>query len=571
MDLFSIHGIVKELREEVNGGFISKIFQINRTDLLFRIRHLGDEKQLLISTHPDFYRLHLTGKKYVNPPTPPRFCTYLRKHTLGARIQDITQDPYERIVRVSLQARMDAEIIRTLTLVAELAGKQSNVLLLEGDRILDCLRFVKAEEGASRPQIPGAAYVPPPPRGWTLPEVTLEKMQEIFTAGGEPWKILIEKVSGISPLWAREIDFCSAKNPEGYWRIFQLFRERYENGEYEPLIASSLGGKKVLAPFRLQSLGPAPEEKFLTLNQAADVYYFETVTARQMAEQKLALTKRLKQFLSRLEKRKENLTQDRAKLERDLTCREQGELLVANYGKMKKGMGEVEVEDFKMDPPASRVVPLDKSLDPAGNVERYFKKYKKAKRGLEFAAERTRQTDREIAYLDSALFQTEEAEDAEELAGIRKELEEERVLPPAAKPKGRPEKREIAIPVRRYRSSQGLEIFCGKHNVGNDYLLRHLAKGNDLWFHAQGMPGSHVLLKVGKDDPPYASILEAAMVAALHSRGRHSTRLPVDYTAAKNVHRPKGARPGLVSYLHQKTVFVAPDREKVEKLMIGER
>jgi predicted ribosome quality control (RQC) complex YloA/Tae2 family protein len=111
-----------------------------------------------------------------------------------------------------------------------------------------------------------------------------------------------------------------------------------------------------------------------------------------------------------------------------------------------------------------------------------------------------------------------------------------------------------------------LEILCGKHNLGNDYLLRHLAKDNDLWFHSQGVPGSHVLLKVGRGEPKQQSILEAATIAAYYSRGSGSTRLPVDYTPVKNVHRPKGAKPGMVTYFHQKTIQVRPDKEKVERL-----
>ncbi|MGD0625744.1 MAG: NFACT family protein, partial [Thermodesulfobacteriota bacterium] len=141
MDLFVIHGIVEELKSEVIGAFITKVYQMNRTDLLFRMRRHGGEKQLLLSTHPDFHRLHLTEKKYANPLIPPRFCTYLRKHIVGARVADISQEPYERVVRIRLQKGMDAGAVRNLVLVAELVGKGSNVLLLEEEKILDCLHF----------------------------------------------------------------------------------------------------------------------------------------------------------------------------------------------------------------------------------------------------------------------------------------------------------------------------------------------------------------------------------------------------------------------------------------------
>jgi predicted ribosome quality control (RQC) complex YloA/Tae2 family protein len=568
MELLVIHGIVEELKKEIAGAFISKIYQVNRTDLLFRLRRPGDEKQLLLSTHPDFSRLHLTEKKYANPMVPPRFCTYLRKHIGGARISGVTQDPFERVVRLHLQKKMDAGVVRHLVLVAELVGKMSNVLLLEGDKILDCLHFRRVEEGAARPSAPGLAYVPLSlPGQWAPDEISREKVEEICSSPpGERWRTLARKIGGLSPLFAREVEFISDGTPEGLWEKLRLFFDRYERGTFEPRIYTLLGEKKVLSPFPLKSLGPAEEEAFSSLNRAADQFYFETVMKRRMTEQKQALSKRLRQLISRLQRRWENLSSDREGFQKDLESKDWGDILTANYPQLKKGMREIEALDYRQDPPQSVLIPLDESLDPSGNVQRYFKKYKKAKRGLEMTSQRMEEAEREIIYLESVLFEVEAAEDAEEVETIRQELEEERIISVPKKQKSAKEKKEGSLPVRRFRSSDGLEIFCGKHNVGNDYLLRHLAKDNDLWFHSQGVPGSHVLLKIGRGEAKQGSILEAATIAAYYSRGRGSTRLPVDYTLVKNVRRPKGAKPGMVTYFHQKTVLVKPDTEKVERM-----
>jgi predicted ribosome quality control (RQC) complex YloA/Tae2 family protein len=304
----------------------------------------------------------------------------------------------------------------------------------------------------------------------------------------------------------------------------------------------------------------------ISMNQAADEFYFETTTRRQMADQKQAMARRLRQLLSRLRRRQENLALDRENCEKELVFKEYGEILLANFPKLKKGMPQIEALDFRQDPPLPVFIPLDEALDPAGNVQRFFKKYKKAKRGLEFARERMEGTEREIAYLDSLLFQVEEAEDAEVLEAIREELQEARIIPLPRKQRMAKERREASSPVRRFHSGEGLEIFCGKHNAGNEYLLRNIARGNDLWFHAQGLPGSHVLLKVGAQEPKFNSILEAATIAAYYSRGRSSERIPVDYTQVKNLRRPRGAKPGFVTYSQQKTALVKPDKEKVEGL-----
>ncbi len=567
MDLFVLHGIVEELNREIAGGFITKIYQMNRTDLLFRVRRQAQERQLLVSTHPDFFRLHLTEKKYAHPMVPPRFCTYLRKHITGTRVEEVIQDPFERVVRIVLQKKMDAGLTRSLSLVVELLGKASNVLLVEGDKILDCLHFRREKEGALRPAAPGLPYLPPPSEGRLSPaEVTQDKVGEIFlSSGGERWKLLIDQISGISPLLAREIDFSADATTSSLWESFRLLLKRYQDADFEPRIATLLGGKKILCPFPLSSLGAASEETFDSMNRAADEFYFEIVAGRQMADQKQSLAKRLRRLLSRLQKRRENLIQDREKFEKDLSLKDTGDLLTANYPRLKKGMREVEALDYRQDPPRAVLIPLDESLDPSGNVQRYFQRYKRAKRGLEFASRRREETEEEIAYLESVLYQVEEAEDPEELETIRGELEEEKIVPLKARKTGK-ERQEKSLPVRKFRSSEGLEIFCGKHNLGNDYLLRQLARENDLWFHVQGMPGSHVLLKVGRGEPKFESILEAATVAAFYSSGKNSTRLPVDYTLVKNVRRPKGAKPGRVTYFHQKTVMVAPEKEKVDKL-----
>ena len=569
MDLFVVHGIVEELKREITGASVTKVFQMNRTDLLFRLRRQGEEKQLLISTHPDFYRLHLTEKKYANPMVPPRFCTYLRKHLTGARVDRVTQDPYERIVRVGLKKMIDAGVVRDLVLIAELVGKGSNVLLLDGEKIMDCLHFRRSEEGAARPAFPGLIYsLPGPSDRWSPAEVTMKRMEEIVSSRPEErWKALVQKISGISPGMAREIEFLGDDTVSAAWKAFRLLFDRYDENAFEPRIIGLLGGKKVLGPFPLRSLGTVVEEPMASMNQAADEYYFANTIHRQMTEQKQAMARRLRQLLSRLQRRRENLTLDRENCAKDLVLKEYGEILLANFPKMKKGMRQVEALDFGQDPPRSILIPLDEAMDPAGNVQRYFKKYKKAKRGLEFARERMEGTERDIAYLDSVLFQVEEAEDAEVLEAVREELEEARIFTASRNQRTAKEKKEASIPVRRFRSTEGLEIFCGKHNVGNEYLLRKIGRGNDLWFHAQGLPGSHVLLKVGPKEPRFDSILEAATIAAYYSRGRNSGRIPVDYTEVKNLRRPKGAKPGFVTYSHQKTASVKPDKEKVERLL----
>jgi len=571
MDLFIIRGIVAELKKEISGGFINKIYQLNRYDLLLRIRRQGPEKNLLISTHPDFSRLHLTEKKYAPPPTPPRFCAYLRKYLTGARLVDIFQEPYERVVRINLERLLDANLIRKLTLVIELFSKKSNVFLLEGEKILEALHRPPIGEIEKEENILGKNYILPRIENKLLPpEVTPEVMGEIASyPKGEQWRAMVQKIAGLPPLLAKEIELVGAGDPHKMWEIFQAIWSRYASSKFEPQIVTLWPGKKVLCPWPLVNLKGEIAQSYSSLNQGADDFYYELTTWSQIKEQKQSMLKRIRQLIERSQKRKENLLQDKEKLTKDLQLKVWGDALVAIYPKLKKGLKEIEAWDYSQDPPRRLLIPLDESLDPAGNVERYFHSYKKAKRGLEMVAERIEATEKELNYLESVLYQIEETEDGEALAEIREELAEARILnPPKSKMKKR-EEIEGSFPVWEFRSPEGLTIYCGKHNLGNEYLLRHLARGNDLWFHAQGIPGAHVLLKVGKKEPSFTSILNAAMIAAYYSRGKDAGKIPVDYTEVKNVRKPKNARPGYVTYFHQKTVFVEARKEVIEKLKIS--
>lgn len=568
MDVFLIRGITEELKKEIRDGFINKIYQLNRFDLLLRIRRQGEEKNLLISTHPDYSRCHLTEKKYATPSAPPRFAAYLRKHLTGARVVDIVQEPYERIVRICCAKLLDANLTRKLTLVVELFGKKSNVFLLEGEKILGALHLSRMGGTKEQENIPGKNYVLPQRKDKLLPrQVTIEMMGEIAAAPlGEQWRIMVQKIAGLPPLLAKEIELISGGDPHKMRENFRAIWEKYDAARFEPQAVTFLNGKKILCPWPLTSLQGGAGEPFSSLNQGADNFYYTLTTEQQIKEQKQVMSKRLHQLLERLHKRKENLFQDREKLTKDLQLKEWGDVLLANYSKLKKGMKEIEAWDYSQDPSRSLIIPLDESLDPTGNVEKYFRKYKKAKRGLEMIGERIAATEKELNYLESVLYQIEAAEDGEALAEIREELTEARILSPAMSQKKKEQKIEGSLPFWEFRSPEGLTIYCGKHNLGNEFLLRHLARGNDLWFHAQGLPGSHVLLKVWNKTPNFTSILQAAMIAAYYSKGKDAGKIPVDYTEVKNVRKPKDSRPGYVTYFHQKTIFITAHKDEVEKL-----
>jgi len=234
-----------------------------------------------------------------------------------------------------------------------------------------------------------------------------------------------------------------------------------------------------------------------------------------------------------------------------------GELLMANLHRLSRGLKEAEVENLYDPEGKPLTIPLDPALSPLENAQAYFKKYAKAKQAVEEAQKRLAACTLELEYLLGVETAINFAATREELAEIRQELEEQGYIKPAGREKEK--KREQAGPQPLvFTSSDGFTILVGKNNKQNDYLLTRLARGEDLWLHAQGVPGSHVIVRAQGRQVPETTLLEAASLAAYYSRSRQSPKVAVDYTSVKNVRKPRGARPGYVTYTGQRTLLVKP-------------
>ncbi len=465
--------IVSELDSTLRGGVVSRVHQPDARNIIFKVFARGRQHNLIISTHPTLSRIHLTARRYPNPPVPLRFCAFLRSRLNDARIERLSQLDDERIVRIGFVKRdkEDRETTYRYTLVAELTGKSSNVILLDEDGVvLDALRYF--HPGAARTVVPGVRLAP-----LTLPEGLSMKEEEITPQEGETW------------------------------------------------------------------------------NQAADRYYSRLVDAEELEAEKRRLRQVIKRAAQRAKRKLENLIGDRRKAEADIQCSRLGELLLANFKRIEKGMTGIEVEDYYATPPQRVRIPLDPALSPRENVDRYFKRARKAKTALAMLKDRIPEVEREIEYIEGLLCEWECMETREDAEALREELIEAGYLrPPAGEGTGRP----VAEPVRRFLSKDGFEILCGKSGRGNDLLVRRYASRGDLWFHAKGVPGAHVLLKTGGRRPTEEAVEEAACIAAYYSKARSSAKVEVIFADAANVQKPKGARPGTVTVREYRTVVVRP-------------
>lgn len=474
-----IRNIIEELQGRINGGVVSRVQQPDERNVILRIFLRGREERLLISCHPAFPRIHLTGEAFVNPPAPLRFCAYLRSHLTDARILSIRQIDNERICSIELKKGFD-ESSESFTIVAEFTGKSSNIILLDKDGVvLDALRYFPADTSV-RAVVPGIKLAP-------LPSGPAHVDEEVRITKGD------------YPGW----------------------------------------------------------------NEAVDSYFSELVRLEQFTLEKNRIKRVIQDASKKASRKLDNLKGDLAKAEKGLADRLTGELLTANYHLIKKGASEVEAIDYTVIPPQVVKVPIDKTLSPKENCERYFKRARKGKKAMEVLSQRIPETEEELEYISGLAYELECVTTWQELEDIKGELVEGGYMKKTSLEAGMVKEAaavEKAEPVRRYVSSEGFEVLCGKSGTGNDLIVRKYAAKEDIWFHVKGLPGSHILIKVAgrAGELTKKTIEEAASLAAFHSKAREAGKVEVIYAEARHVKKPKGAKPGLVTVSEFKSVYVRP-------------
>ena len=551
MDAFLLKKVVAELAEELPGALVSKVRQPGEKEIVLELWTGRGEKRLLLSADPELCRLHLTTRKAPNPPTQPRFCQFLRKHLEGMRIARFSLAPYDRSVRIDFSSsRPDAEHART-TLHAELFGRHANLIYADGEGTILCpLRSVSAEESRIREVAAGIPYRPlPPPERVFLPDVTEEVARRIFSGGWEGLpKSLMDAVAGIGKEVAQE---AAARGRDGAGALHQTLRElvrRYEEGDFAQGIGTLPNGKKRILPFPCPAAGFGEFVPFPAANTAADAFYAEVAEGRELSALRQQLKTRIAALLKKERQKLSNVGGDEERQQEGMRGGAHGETIKANLGALKKGM-----DSF-------RDIPLDPAKTPVENMNRYFHLARKAKGAMEIVRKRKREVAESVFYLESLESQLAEAVDREGLIAVRQELSSSYApkRKPAARKKSRPQDApRPVIPQVTKVEFRGHAILVGRNNVGNDRIVKELSAPDDMWLHAQGIPGSHVLVKrtAGKEVPKEV-VEEAARLAVLHSRAKGSQNVPVFLAEARHVSKFKGAKPGLVRIAKYSTVFV---------------
>ncbi len=565
-DGVTIANVVSELKKELLGGRLYKIAQPEEDELLLTIKQPNGQKRLFISAGASLPLIYLTEQNKPSPMTAPNFCMLLRKHLQNGRITDISQPGLERIIHIQIEHLDEMGDLRQKKLVVEIMGKHSNIIFCnENDVIIDSIKRVSAAVSSVREVLPGKPYfIAHTQDKLDALQTDFAFFQKSITEKPQPlFKALYGSFSGISPILAQELCYEAGLDGElpsasltetDYQNLYKVFSRmvfKIRACEFSPNIAYE-NGKPVefcALPLTLYQ----DTVSYPSMSALLEHYYAEKNTLTRIRQKSTDLRRIVQTALERNIKKYDLQLRQMQDTEKRDTYRIYGELL-NTYG-YNAAPGAKSLEALNYYTNEMITIPLDSTLSPTENAKRYFDRYGKLKRTYEALTTLTEEVKAEIEHLESISNSLDIALHEEDLAEIREELAESGYI----RKKGG-KKQKITSKPFHYISSDGFDIYVGKNNYQNDALTFRFATGNDWWFHAKKIPGSHVVVKLGNaSELPDHTFEEAARLAAYYSKGRNQEKVEIDYLQKKNVKKPAGAKPGFVVYYTNYSMAIDSD------------
>lgn len=585
LDGIVIYSLVEEFSSKLIGGKIDKIYQPEEDELLLTIRNKGENYKLLLSANSSNPRTYTTATyKKENPMSAPLFCMLLRKHLLNGRIVNIHQPDFERIIRITIESYDELKIKTSKDLIIEIMGRHSNIMLVDNEenKILDSIKRIPLSISSYRQVLPGKTYLNPPSQNKLNPlnEVSLEKFIDTISKNKNVlYKSIYSSFDGISPLIAREICFRSNINEDTHvdyleqhqfekiYNVFTRFFNQIKNKIFYPCIAIDKRLYKII-DFSCVKLTMYNHFSFAeneSISFILDKYYFEKDVKERINQKSQALRKsistKLDRLYNKLKKQKEELLES----ENASVYKTYGELITSYIYMIKKGMDEIEVANFYDSDQNNIKIKLDKNLTPSENAQKYFKKYNKLKNASIEIKGQVEISQVEVDYLENIILNINNCENIEELEEIKEELIKEGYSKGRNNLKNKNKEKVVTSPYE-FISSDNFKIYVGKNNKQNDYITLKMAASDDIWMHTKNIPGSHVIIQSEGNEIPESTLLEGAILAAYFSKGKMSSKVPIDYTKRKNVKKPNGSKPGMVIYETNSTIYVTPSEEEIVKI-----
>lgn len=541
-DGITVASIVHELNKYLIGGRIYKIAQPEKDELLLTVKNEGNSYRLMVSANASLPLIYLTEENKVSPAVAPAFTMLLRKHIQNGRIISISQPGLERIIVFEFEHLDEMGDVCRKRLVVELMGKYSNIIFTDDkDVILDSIKRVNAMTSSVREVLPGLKYFVPMQEGKMNPlETDRQSFEEVVAAHPEdPAKAIYMSYVGISPMIAGEIAYDESSAYEAFAEVMR----RVKDGDYEPQTLYENGTVRDFSMVPVCSYAEENRHRYDSPSELLIAFYREKeVTTR--SRQKSADLRKIAQTILERDVKKYDLQlkqlKDTEKMEK---YRVYGELLHTYGYAATPGDKSITVNNYYTGEDIT--IPLDEQLSAMDNAKKYFDRYGKLKRTKEALETLTIEVKEEIDHLESILSALDFAVKEEDLNEIKEEMTECGYIRRKAT-KGA--KQRFKSKPYHYVSSDGFHIYVGKNNYQNEELTFKFANGGDWWFHAKGIPGSHVVVKCEGAELPDRTFEEAARLAAHYSKGNGSDKVEVDYLRRKDVKKPNGSKPGFVVY-----------------------
>lgn len=566
-DGITTKSISYELQHSILEGKINKIFEPNKNEVLLSIYANGKNYALNICIDSNLYRIHLTTNAKPNPLNAPNFCMLLRKHLIGYKIKAISSnDNLERIIKIELEGYNELNDLTTKYLMVELMGKHSNIILLNDKFfIIDSLRHLDTLSNSYRDILPAHEYI--------YPENNKNSFYNIKSAEEFCNLILINNVTNLTNFLVsyftgfskpfikniiikkniRNTDFSKDDILKMYEYLSKILNN-LDSNEVSLIKYSNEKGKLDYV------IDLKPKTSNLDINFYIDDFYYNKETNNNYVSYRNNLLKLISHILKKYSLRLESINNKLKECKNKDLYKLYGELITANLYKFSKDYNsdKVELENY-YDNNAILTIPLDNTISIANNAKKYFKKYNKLKNALEIVTIQKKETEEELQYIESIIYELEYAKDIQEVNEIYNEISENPIFKDYIQLNNKTNhKKGSNVSMPREYHIDGFTVLVGKNNKQNDYLTTKLASPNDIWFHTKDIHGSHVILKNPSENVSNDTLIKCAKLAAYYSKGRLSSNVPVDYCFVKYVKKPNGSKPGMVIYTNNKTLNVTP-------------
>ncbi len=566
--------VINELNSCLIEGKINKVFQPNKNELILGIYSKGKNYALNICIDSSNCRINLTTHTKPNPLNALNFCMFLRKHIIGYRIKNIYSIDLERIIFIDLEGYNELNDLTKQTIIVELMGKHSNVILINDKKtIIDSMRHLDSFSNSNRDIMPAREYVYPTSTKKSF--LSIKNFNEFYniiknSSSNELTKCICNSFIGFSTSFVKSaLSIVNIENNDfsnnSLESLYNYFKKIINNIDTVSLNTINIETGLFLSSSTTNKIDYVVckeiKRNFLDVNFFIDDFYYKKNQNEIFISYRNSILKLILSYLKKYKTRLNNINKKLKECNNKEIFQLYGELITSNLYRIKNTKEDNIVLENYYDNNNLITIPLDKKFSVSDNAKRYFKKYNKLKNALEICSLQKQETESELNYIESIIYELENSNTVEDIDNIYSEISENNIFKDSFKNKSNKVTKNNKIKESLLPNKielEGYTIYIGKNNLCNDYLTTKLSPKTDLWFHTKDIHGSHVVLKLTDKEPTKNIITKCAQIAAYHSKAKLSSNVPVDYCYIKYVKKPSKAKPGMVIYTHNKTLYVEP-------------